>query len=97
MDNLAKCMIQCKKDGYGCHYGACRAAQGGVFLMKEDTIPEGWKKCEYCGKLFKPYNKQKHCELHCQERAAYDRYKKRKIQKSMCKEVGRVDAQAVGE
>lgn len=95
MDNLAKCMIQCKADGYGVHYGAWRAAQGE--LTAEEVVPAGWRKCEYCGKLFKPYNKQKHCEPYCQERAAYDRYKKRKIQKSMCKEVGRVDAQAVGE
>ena len=76
MDYLSKCMIQCKKDGYGCHYGAWRAAQGGVFLMKEDTIPDGWKKCEHCGDVYKPTRSdQKYCGAYCQSQAAYERSK----------------------
>jgi hypothetical protein len=69
-------MIQCKADGYGVHYGAWRAAQGGVFLMKEDTIPAGWKKCEYCGEVYKPSRSdQKFCGAYCQSQAAYERSK----------------------
>lgn len=76
MDNLSKCMIQCKADGYGVHYGAWRAAQGGVFLMKEDTIPAGWKKCEHCGEVYKPSRSdQKFCGAYCQSQAAYIRSK----------------------
>ena len=76
MDNLSKCMIQCKADGFGCHYGAWRATRGDVLVVKEN--PDGWKKCEWCGKPFKPYNQQRFCEAYCQERAAYERYKQRK-------------------
>lgn len=81
MDNLAKCMIQCKADGYGCHYGAWRAAQGGAFLMKEDTIPAGWKKCEYCGELFKPTKRsdQRFCGVYCQRRNADKRLREKVI------------------
>lgn len=79
MDNLAKCMIQCKKDGYGCHYGAWRAAQRGVFIMKEDTIPDGWKKCEHCGELFKPTKRsdQRFCGAYCQRQKADKRYREK--------------------
>ena len=80
MDNLSKCMIQCKKDGFGCHYGAWRAAQMGVIFIKEDTIPEGWKKCEFCGELFKPAKRsdQKFCGAYCQRRKADILFKQRK-------------------
>lgn len=80
MDNLSKCMIQCEKDGYGVHYGAWRAAQGDKIIVEPTAAPEGWKKCEYCGRLFKPYNKrlQRFCEVGCQVAAANARYKKRR-------------------
>lgn len=79
MDNLSKCMIQCKADGYGVHYGAWRAAQGGVFLMKEDTIPAGWKKCEYCGELFKPSRSdQRFCGSYCQRLQADKRFREKR-------------------
>lgn len=75
MDNLARCMIQCKAEGFGCHYGAWRATKGDVLIVKE--IPEGWRKCEYCGEVFKPYNKtlQRFCGAYCQGKAAYERSK----------------------
>ena len=53
MDKIAKDMIQCKKDGYGCHYGAWKAAQTPVkikpkkLLVGIETI-----KCAYCGAEF---------------------------------------------
>ena len=80
MDNLSKCMIQCKKDGFGVHYGAWRAAQGMVLVVQDNGIPEGFMKCQYCGKLFKPYNKraQKYCEAYCQRRASFERCKQKK-------------------
>ena len=53
MDNLAKDMIQCKKDGYGCHYGAWKAAQTPV-KIKPKKLPIGIEtiKCAYCGAEF---------------------------------------------
>ena len=80
MDNLSRCMIQCEKDGYGVRYGAWRAAQGDVLIVNDNGIPEGWKICEHCGKMFKPYNKrlQRFCEVGCQVSAANARHKKRR-------------------
>lgn len=79
MDNLAKCMIQCKKDGYGCHYGAWRAAQGDILIVNDDGIPEGWKKCEYCGELFKPSRSdQKFCGAYCQRQNADKRFREKR-------------------
>lgn len=79
MDNLSKCMIQCKKDGFGCHYGAWRALQGEVLVVK-DAIPEGWKRCEFCGEAFKPSSKrpQKYCGAYCQQRSSLKRCQERK-------------------
>ena len=79
MDNLSKCMIQCKKDGFGCHYGAWRAAQGDDFVIEEE-IPKGMRKCPYCGELFKPKRNrpQKYCGAYCQNRSSTERCKQRK-------------------
>lgn len=76
MDNLSKCMIQCKAEGFGCHYGAWRATKGDVLIVKKDEIPEGWKKCEHCGDVYKPTRSdQKYCGAYCQSQAAYIRSK----------------------
>ena len=80
MDNLSKCMIQCEKEGFGVHYGAWRATKGMEPVFEVDVvIPEGWKKCLYCGKLFKPVRSdQKFCDAYCQKRASWDRLKEKK-------------------
>ena len=67
MDKLAQDMIQCNKDGYGCHYGKWKAMQEPV--MAEKKIPEGWKVCPWCKKAFKPVNGQRYCELYCRTQA----------------------------
>ena len=71
LDKLSLDMIQCKKDGYGCHYGTWRADQDRpVVIEKKDAIPEGWIACKHCGKYFKPYSKrQQYCEISCQKAA----------------------------
>lgn len=71
LDKLSLDMIQCKKDGYGCHYGAWRAAQDRpTIIEKKEFIPEGWIPCKHCGKYFKPYSKrQLYCEIGCQKAA----------------------------
>ena len=81
MDNLSKCMILCEKEGFGVHYGAWRATKGmePVFEV-EVVIPEGWKKCECCGELFKPSKRsdQRYCGAYCQNRASIRRCRSRK-------------------
>lgn len=69
-DKLALDMIQCKKDGYGCHYGKWKALQADGKIEKK--TPEGWRVCLHCGKEFKPTGNsvQKYCEYSCQRAAA---------------------------
>lgn len=77
-------MIQCVKDGYGCHYGAWKAAQKPV-PIKRDVIPEGWRVCIGCGKPFKPktlHSKQIYCDVTCQKQYYRIKYKERNNQSS---------------
>ena len=78
MDNLSKDMVQCKKDGYGCHYGKWKAMQE-IVTPPKDTIPEGWSVCPYCGKPFKPKKGKRFCELYCRERAYAEKAYTRKL------------------
>jgi hypothetical protein len=50
-------------------YGRWKAMQPPVKPVKEEKIPEGWKKCEYCGKLFKTRGSKRFCEVECREKA----------------------------
>lgn len=83
MDNLSKCMIQCKKDGYGVHYGAWRAAQGDAPVFVDDTVPKGFTICPYCGKSFFQNGKRprKYCDAVCQNMASYYRCRPKKKKK----------------
>ena len=76
-DKLALDMMQCKADGYGCHYGHWKAAQDPVRIVKKTEIPEGWRVCEYCGKPYKPKSKrpQKYCQPYCGTRAQREKDK----------------------
>ena len=72
MDPLSKDMVQCKKDGFGCHYGDWRAAQDRpVVLEKKIKIAADRKICPQCGRPFKPSNKgrQVYCDIECQKKA----------------------------
>jgi hypothetical protein len=79
MDNLSKDMIQCKKDGFDCHYGAWKATQDPVKIEKKD-IPDGWRACAYCGIPFKPKTKRKqlYCGGVCQKQAYTEKIRKAK-------------------
>lgn len=73
-------MIQCEKDGYGCHYGAWKAAQAAQKPVKvEKEIPDGWQVCKWCGKPFKPTSKKRqiYCEIYCQQSAQRERDKEK--------------------
>ena len=82
LDQLTLDVIQCEKDGYGCHYGRWKAAQP----PKPQTppeLPEGWLICPQCGKWFKPTRRnsnQKFCNMYCQEQDASNRRKERRQQ-----------------
>ena len=78
LDKLSLDMIQCKKDGFGVHYGAWKATQKPVEIEKP-ALPEGWRVCEWCGKPFKPKTKRptKYCEVYCQNEAQRERYRQR--------------------
>ena len=70
-DKLLLDMIQCEKDGFGVHYGRWKAMQNPVKVVKEEEIPEGWCRCQHCGRIFKPTIKrpQKFCDYVCRREA----------------------------
>lgn len=82
LDNLSRDMIECEKAGYGCHYGRWKAAQTNPAVKKEDVVPKGWKKCAYCGKLFKGRADKKYCEDYCRNEAYKSNPKKRAYEKA---------------
>ena len=84
MDKLAQDMIQCKKDGYGVHYGAWRAAQYEKGIMNMPK-PKGYKYiCFHCGKEFYAPNKKirKYCSYDC----TYEAYRLKQLKESEPKE-----------
>ena len=52
-------------------YGKWKAKQAPVKIEKVEEIPEGWSKCECCGRIFKPTIKrpQKYCDTVCRSKA----------------------------
>lgn len=53
----------------GMSYGKWKAMQEPVKIVKPDTLPEGWKKCELCGKPFKPRKGKRFCDEVCVKKA----------------------------
>jgi hypothetical protein len=70
LDKLSLDMIECKKAGFGCHYGSWKATQNPVKTEKKD-LPEGWRVCAYCGTAYKPTSRrpQTYCGAYCQRQA----------------------------
>lgn len=52
----------------GMSYGKWKAMQAPAKITPKTDMPEGWRKCEWCGTWYKPKTKrpQKFCELSCQ-------------------------------
>ena len=48
----------------GMPYGQWKATQP-IVVADEYEIPEGWRKCEYCGKPFKKWSAKRFCDLDC--------------------------------
>lgn len=82
LDKLSLDMIQCKKDGYGVHYGRWKATQEPV-KPEESPLPDGWLICAHCGKRFKPKTGRptKYCEAYCANAAFKVRKRERDNQR----------------
>lgn len=63
MDNLARDCMLARKAGMSC--GQWKVMQEPV-KPKKEVVPEGWRKCKGCGKVFKP-NRGNHiyCDIEC--------------------------------
>lgn len=49
-------------------YGKWKAKQP-VAKVEEKPIPEGWRKCEYCGEIFRNKNGKRFCDIYCRTEA----------------------------
>lgn len=90
MDNLSMEMIQCRKDGFGCHYGQWKAQQERKPIKPVKVETEGTKRiCEYCGKEFVYFTKhnRKFCGDICRINSYY-RYEKKGHAHGKSKDVG---------
>lgn len=77
MDRLARNAMLAKQAGMS--YGKWKAMQEPV-KVDENYVPEGWRKCEYCGKAFKKANGKRFCDISCREKAYEPRYRERKLE-----------------
>lgn len=81
MDNLAADMIQCRMDGYGCHYGKWKALQpvGQIKRRTPEAFDDGRRVCENCGAVFFHYGSgaMRFCSVSCRKTAYYENNKQR--------------------
>lgn len=66
MDRLARNAMLAKQAGMS--YGKWKAMQP-LVKVEEVTVPEGWRKCEYCGKPFKRKSGKRFCDDVCRRKA----------------------------
>ena len=66
MDNIARNAMLAKQAGVS--YGKWMAMQEPV-KVTEKSIPEGWVKCECCGKPFKKSHGKRFCDIECRRKA----------------------------
>ena len=86
-DSLARDVMLAKQAGMS--YGQWKALQPIIPIAKRE-IPDGWRRCEWCGKPFKPVRGGKRfCEASCRTEAyrekareiERERYRKQKGKK----------------
>ena len=65
-DKLAQEATQAKASGLS--YGQWKALQPRQ-ESKTEELPEGWKRCEHCGKAFKRFRQKRFCDLDCRAQA----------------------------
>ena len=66
MDNLARDAMLARQAGLS--YGRWKAMQKPV-KVTESPIPDGWRKCEFCGKPFKKSHGKRFCNIDCRNKA----------------------------
>ena len=72
MDRLARNAMLARQAGMS--YGKWKAMQQPV-KVENKPVPEGWRKCEYCGKPFKKKSGKRFCDVYCREKAYEPRAK----------------------
>lgn len=70
MDRLARNAMLAKQAGMS--YGKWKAMQQPV-KVEDKPLPEGWRKCEYCGEPFKGKQGKKFCDIDCRRKAYHDK------------------------
>lgn len=79
MDRLARNAMLARQANMS--YGKWKALQPVVELEPEPVIPDGWKRCEACGKPFKPKGGgQRFCEYVCRERYYWRKKNKKRAE-----------------
>ena len=71
MDNLAKEAMLALQASMS--YGKWKALHQEVRPKVKKKIPEGWRACEHCGKLFKRKGAQRFCDAGCRNEAYRDK------------------------
>ena len=64
----------------GMSYGKWKAMQP-VVAVDPKVIPDGWKRCEYCGKLFKGAVNKRFCDYYCRTESYNERMRKEQAAK----------------
>lgn len=83
MDNLSAEMIQCKKDGFGCHYGKWKALQGAKPIPKPELPDDNISYCLYCGKKFvNKSGRKRFCDHTCSNLHNYYQNRERYLAKA---------------
>lgn len=93
MDRLARNAMLARQAGMT--YGKWKALQP-VVKVEEPEIPEGCKKCEECGTLFKARNGKRFCNDECRNKA-YWRVKNKKRAEYMRQYRAEKEAEANGK
>ncbi len=101
MDNLSADMIQCCKDGFGCHYGKWKALQPKIRFKRElpKKLDDGSRVCENCGTVFYDYKSggRKYCSHNCAQAAYYENNKQRIKEAYQRRKAERMAANGQGE
>lgn len=77
MDRLAMNAMLARQAGMS--YGKWKAMQKPI-KVEEKPIPEGWQKCEHCGKPFKKKQGKRFCDIYCRQKAYEPREKEIKLE-----------------
>lgn len=81
MDKLSLDMIQCKKDGYGCHYGKWKAMQEPVVIEpKPELGVVRYGVCRHCGNTFAMYDQR--VRVYCNEQCRNEAWNKIKRERA---------------